>query len=411
MGQVAASLEEGNPLDRSICSLLILLAIGILLSRSFKWGDLLTRNVSLSIMLVFALLSVFWSDYSFVAAKRWFRDLGNYLIVLVIVSDPRPVEAVRTVLRRLSYLLLPLSIVFVKYYPALGKQYDPWSGGVTYTGVTTSKNTLGVVCLLGGLFFFWELATRWARKSIGQSRRVFVTDIAFIAMAFWLLILSNSATSRICLILGCLVIAVAHKKPVNRHLKLLKVLIPVSFCLYLVLAFGFNINANLAGAVGRDPTLTDRTKIWAALLGMHTDPLVGTGYESFWLGPRLQFVWNSFGPINEAHNGYLEVYLNLGLIGLFFLGIFLIASYRTICKNLIPHADVALLAFVLWTVLLFHSVTEADFRGGLLWLTFVLGTLVVDMQRQKRVTRHASANMLHEEIPTPSLALTGDRTS
>jgi transposase len=35
-----------------------------------------------------------------------------------------------------------------------------------------------------------------------------------------------------------------------------------------------------------------------------------SGYESFWLGPRLLWVWEQAGGVNEAHNGYLEVYLN-----------------------------------------------------------------------------------------------------
>ena len=105
----------------------------------------------------------------------------------------------------------------------------------------------------------------------------------------------------------------------KRHPGLLKVMVPAGLCLYIILALGFGVNAQLAGAVGRDPTLTDRTKIWHLLLSMHTNPLLGTGYESFWLGPRLVKIWQRFGPINEAHNGYLEVYLNLGLIGLFLL--------------------------------------------------------------------------------------------
>src|SRR5439155_9069149 len=116
------------------------------------------------------------------------------------------------------------------------------------------------------------------------------------------------------------------------------VLIPVGISLYLVLAFGFgiDINAELAQSVGRDPTLTGRTNIWNAVLSTHTNPILGTGYESFWLGRRLNEVWRQAGAgINEAHNGYLEVYLNLGLIGLFLLVVFLVASYRTICRRFI----------------------------------------------------------------------------
>ena len=86
----AQALEEGNPLDRTISSVLILLAIGILMSRSFKWGDLFGRNLALTAFLAFALLSVFWSDFPFIAFKRWFRDLGNYLVILVALTDPPP---------------------------------------------------------------------------------------------------------------------------------------------------------------------------------------------------------------------------------------------------------------------------------------------------------------------------------
>ena len=58
VGQVAQALEEGNPLDRSYLFVLILLAIGILMSRSFKWGDFFARNIALMAFLSFALVSV-----------------------------------------------------------------------------------------------------------------------------------------------------------------------------------------------------------------------------------------------------------------------------------------------------------------------------------------------------------------
>ncbi len=382
-GQLATSaavLEEGNPLDRTISSALILLAIGILMSRSFKWGDFFVRNLALTALLSFALLSVVWSDYSFIAFKRWFRDLGNYLMILVVLSDPRPLEAVRTLLRRLCFLLIPLSVVLVKYYPEIGKQYDVWTGVAMFSGVTTSKNMLGVACLISGLFFFWDTVTRWSNRKKWRMRRIILVNVALIAMTLWLLNLSSSATSQVCLVLGCLMIAAAHSRTVQRHPAFLKVLIPVGICLYLMLAFGFgiDINAALAGAVGRDPTLTGRTNIWNTVLSMHTNALVGTGYESFWLGPRLKEVWGQAGfGLNEAHNGYLEIYLNLGLIGLFLLGGFLIASYRTICKRLTPPSSFGSLTLALWTILLFYNVTEAAFKGQLMWVIFLLGAIVV----------------------------------
>jgi exopolysaccharide production protein ExoQ len=411
VGTAAQAFEEGNPLDRTIFSILILLAVGILMSRSFKWGGFFARNLALMAFLFFALVSVIWSDFPFVALKRWFRDFGNYLVILVVLSDPRPLGAVRTLLRRLCYLLIPLSILLNKYYPNMSRQYDQWTGAAMFVGATTQKNMLGVLCLISGIFFFWDTVTRWSDRKERRTKRIILLNVAFIAMTLWLLNLSNSATSRVCLVIGCLVIAAAHSGMVRRHPTFLKVLIPATFCLYLTLAFGFGLNGELASQVGRDATLTDRTALWKILLDMHTNPLVGTGYESFWLGPRLQWVWRNFAPVNEAHNGYLDIYLNLGGIGLVLLVAFLIASYRTICKRITSSSALASLSLAIWTILLFYNVTEAAFKGGLLWLTLLLGTFAIPERAEDRVRSVAAFDNAGaaERLPGLPLETTGLR--
>ena len=150
----AQALEEGNPLDRAVFTILIVLAVTVLISRSFKIGEFISRNFALIMLLTFALISIMWSDFPFVAFKRWFRDLGNYLVILVVLSDPRPLKAVRTLLRRLWYLLVPLSILLNKYFPALSRQYDQWTGSGFFVGAATSKNMLGNLCLLSGHLLF-----------------------------------------------------------------------------------------------------------------------------------------------------------------------------------------------------------------------------------------------------------------
>ena len=377
-GVATQSIEEGNPLDRSIFALLILVGLAIVMSRPFKWNAFFARNLVLMAFLFFALTSVLWSDFPFVSFKRWFRDFGDYPAVLVVLSDPNPLEAFRTLLRRLCFLLIPLSVLVVKYFPAIGKQYEIWSGSSMFVGATTSKNMLGVVCLISGLFFFWDTAARWSDRKDQRTKRILAINLALIAMTLWLLNLANSATSRVCLVLGCLVIAAAHTRTIKRSPILLKILIPMSFAGYVLLETVFDINAGLAGAVGRNSTLTGRTDLWKLLLSMHTNPLIGTGYESFWLGSRLQWVYDRFAFVNEAHNGYLEVYLNLGLIGLFLLGAFLIASYRSIGRGLTSRSSLAPLSLALWTALLFYNVTEAAFKSShLMWVTFLLAAIAV----------------------------------
>lgn len=409
--EASQALEEGNVLDRSVLIALILLAIGILALRSFNWGGFFVRNFALVAFLSFALMSVFWSDFPFVAMKRWFRDFGDYLIILVVISDRHPAEAIGMMFRRLSYLLISLSILLFKYYPQLGRQYTIWEGTTMYVGATTSKNMLGVVCLISGIFFFWDTLTRWPLRKDRRTRRIIFVNVAFLTMTLWVLNLANSATSRICLVLGCMVIAAAQFRAMKRHPAFLKILIPMCFCLYVILEYGFGINAQLAEAVGRNPTLTGRTDLWKFLLSMHTNPLFGTGYDSFWLGPRLEFIWRKFYLFNEAHNGYLDVYLNLGLIGLSLLLVYLIASYQRICRRLAAGSSLALLSLALWTVLLFYNVTEAAFRGSqLMWLTFLMGAIVIPERAKDRVhgvaaPQYASALKSFQRLPLESPGL------
>jgi len=386
-GAANQTIEDGNPLDRTIFALLILLELAILMSRSFNWGKFIAQNAALTALLLFALLSVFWSDFAFVSFKRWFRDLGNYLSILVVLSDPRPLEAVRTVLRRFSYLLIPLCVLLIKYFPWIGKQNEIWTGANMYVGATTSKNMLGVLCLVCGIFFFWDMVSRWPERKERRVWRIIFLDILLMGMTLWVLHLASSATSSVCLALGCFVIAAAHTRRGKRNPGLLKVLIPTFFVLYLILAFGFNLNGSLAQTVGRNGNLTGRTELWKILLSMHTNPLVGTGYESFWLGSRLEWVYQKFTYVNEAHNGYLEVYLNQGSIGLFLICAFLVGSYRTICARLRPFSNFASFSLALWTVLLFYNVTEAAFKSShLMCLTFLFGAIAVPERVKDKVS-------------------------
>jgi exopolysaccharide production protein ExoQ len=375
----AAALEQGNPLDRAVWFSLIILAIIILVTRSFRWGDFVARNFALIALLSFALLSVMWSDFPLVTFKKWFRDLGDYLVILIALSDPRPLAAVRTVFRRVAYLLIPVSILVIKYFIGVGREYDQWTGQVEYVGAATSKNMLGIICLISGIYFFWDTVVRWPDRKEASVRRILLVNYAFIGMTLWLLHLAHSATSSVCLAIGCLFIAAAHSKACQRHPGTLKFTAPASFLLYLILSMGFGLSGQLNQIVGRQANFTDRTQIWHVLLTARISPLLGAGYQSFWLGSRLAWFWAQMGgdKVAEAHNGYLGLYLDLGAIGLFLLCMFLIITFRTICRRLTPLTDLGSLGLALWIMLMFYNVTEAAFTGGLLWIMLMVCSLEV----------------------------------
>ena len=123
VGVSAEAMKEGNSLDQIYYLLLMLLAFGILISRFFEWQKFLVDNLALTALLSFSLLSVLWSDFPFITFKRWFRDLGVYLVILIALSDPRPFEAVRFLLRRLLVVLISLSILLNKYFPEMSRSF------------------------------------------------------------------------------------------------------------------------------------------------------------------------------------------------------------------------------------------------------------------------------------------------
>lgn len=97
---------------------------------------------------------------------------------------------------------------------------------------------------------------------------------------------------------------------------------------------------------------------------------LGTGFESFWLGSRLEYLGSLwYWKPTQAHNGYLETYLNLGMVGLFFLGALILSSYGHIRTLLVmKSAKVEVVNFARFglaflTIYLLYNITEGAFKS------------------------------------------------
>jgi O-antigen ligase len=126
---------------------------------------------------------------------------------------------------------------------------------------------------------------------------------------------------------------------------------------------GFDIYAVVLHLLGKNPTLTDRTEVWHDLLQVPINPILGTGFDSFWLGDRLKIMWAKWWwHPNEAHNAYLETYLNLGLVGLFLLIGWFFVIYRKARRDLVDGLDWGRFRLAFLIAALFYGWTEAAFR-------------------------------------------------
>src|SRR5678816_3110423 len=93
----------------------------------------------------------------------------------------------------------------IKYYPELGRTYEFYNGATSYTGVTTNKNMLGVVCLISLLFFTWDILWRFADRKEKRVRRILLVDALLLVVTFWVLGRADSSTSLLSYVVALLI--------------------------------------------------------------------------------------------------------------------------------------------------------------------------------------------------------------
>src|SRR5262249_34880100 len=122
-------------------------------------------------------------------------------MVLIIATDPQPTAALRRLVSRVGFILLPASVLLIRYYPRLGQAFDPW-GGRVFTGVTANKNVLGSVVYIVSLGALWQILSLLRdRKQPNRTPRL-LAQCTLLAFGINLLLMANSATSGACFVLG-----------------------------------------------------------------------------------------------------------------------------------------------------------------------------------------------------------------
>jgi len=379
---------EGNPLDRNVLSVLTIMGIYVLLRRHIRWRSVLKTNVLIFLWFSYCGISILWADFPMVSLKRLIKEIGLLLSVLIVLTEAEPIEAVKTLMKRFSYLLISLSIFLIMYFPKLGMTYSPYTGAIGYAGVSYDKNNLGRICLIAGFFLFCNLiAMRHTNTKGNDKERTFIQFVIFI-MTVWLLIITNSATSTGAFVIGILIFVVLGRRVVINNMEYLGTIMIISFIVGLILELSLDAISFFIISHGRDMTLSRRTLLWKDLLAFPTNPLIGVGYRSFWLGDRLTILWEKYTwTPNESHNGYLNVYLELGYVGLCLLGGVIYSGYRKIKKELAFNFDYGRFCMGIFIISLLYNITEdAIGKTTLVWFVFLLVSLDIPKQFPSNTT-------------------------
>jgi O-antigen ligase len=294
------------------------------------------------------------------------------MMIFVVLTDANPTAAIKRLLASTGFLLIPLSVLFIKYYPELGRGYLEWEWTPVYVGVAGSKNGLGFICFVFGLGALWRLIEALRDKEGSHRLRQTVVHGIMLAMTLWLFRMADSSTSLGCFLLGGLLIitvTVLGRRPATVHV-LLGTLTAVGLLAY----FYRDVYTYAIESMGRDTTLTGRAELWDDVLALVAHPWFGTGFESFFLGDRLTVLWTKYWwHPNEAHNGYLEIYLTLGWIGVGLLVVQIVAGYRNIVEAFRRTPELGTLRLALLAGALLYNMSEAAFKVmHPVWIAFLL---------------------------------------
>jgi O-antigen ligase len=192
-------------------------------------------------------------------------------------------------------------------YPSMGVHHDVNAGD--WRGLWYEKNQMGAMMVYGAL-------AAMAAILAGSTRRKQLVFTILLCAA--LIVMTKSKTSLVVLLMGLLgsmLLTAMRRGPATA---VIVVWLGVSVIGVAVMVMWLAPEL-VFKALGKDPTLTGRTDIWAALLRQSAKhPLTGYGYAVFWTleSQPAQWIRKETGwLVPTAHNGWLDILAQLGWIG------------------------------------------------------------------------------------------------
>lgn len=267
-----------------------------------------------------SVISCFWSQFAIKSLELSLCLAVNTLFAFYLCQRFNH-EQQMSLFRLLGWVSLILSFILAVFFPKYGISY---LGGMnSWQGIYHHKNS----CAMMTVFYLTEAF--FAQSTTLISR---ITKVVFIGFSVLLIIMSQSATGKISLV--CLfaftVVMELIKRFSLRDKMIVLLLIVLSGLAFIVTAI-VHLD-KISYVIGKDPTLTGRTQIWqAAAAAIVKHPIFGYGYRAFWRGylgesanASLLYGW----AITGAHNSFLEVWLDLGVIGLGLFFYSLVLAFR-----------------------------------------------------------------------------------
>ena len=241
---------------------------------------------------------------------------------------------IKIIIRKLCWFFVitaSLSYGLALIFPAMGTHIGyPFFGA--WRGLYIHKNFLGAQMALGTIIFLLNIL------SIENRLFIRLSGFCLYLLTAGLVYLSRSATGIIVFIIlnAGLLLASAWVKWKNRLQRIHYLGLGILFTATILLVLT-NLNF-VFGLLNRNTTLTGRLPLWSFLInsGISKHPLFGTGFGATWASDQFRLAtqvasgWE-YAPIT-AHNGLIELFLSLGLVGVILLIAIVVLSFFRVTR-------------------------------------------------------------------------------
>lgn len=306
-------VTSSNMTTQIIYTTIFLLTLISILFRLDKLYQYIKQDYFLWLFIVWALLSVFWSDYPLVSFKRWFQIFTVVLCFITYFSqnDFRDIKIVKTIF----YVYLAISIISVFTIPgAIDRVFGTWRG------LAPHKNTLGeisLICFVATIFF----------SASASNHREKIIAFVFSIISAALLFGTQSSTA---IISFAIIIIIYFLISINNFFKPLNIGNSVMYFLFFLglifmlalLSLGKETLQIIPELFNKDLTFSGRVDLWQNIFyEIKKHPITGCGFDGFWvIDPNNaillelyeEFIWLP----NQSHNGYLDLLNEVGMIGI-----------------------------------------------------------------------------------------------
>lgn len=348
----------------------------------------------LTALLGLMLVGSLWSNYSLVSAGAALVQLATSLFAIYLASAFDWREILRlfgNTLRAILFgsVLFELFAALVvrgpiePFFPNYEGDKPPavafyWTQGNLFTddrvqGIVGNSNMLAYMAMIALVVFAIERAANTTSR--------LVTIASYLA-AVSMLLLARSASIgfAIVAIFAAAIVSIAAEGKTrevrHRYYRIAWGVIGVGALLVLT------YRAQIFSFIGKSPDMTGRTKIWKIVLGLIDErPLQGWGWSSYWVPwvePYQGLVVINNVPYYQAHNAFLDVWLQLGIVG---LGLFLLLvgmTFVRLWRLAVRHTS----PLYLWPILVFvgivtQNLTESRILVEIGWVLLVLFSVKV----------------------------------